>query len=79
MYYTFLEGKKPTFKLFYSLQACALDGYLMIFFFIDLFIYFLLHWVFVAAQAFSRCEWGLLFTAVCRVLIADRGLSAWAQ
>ena len=45
-----------------------------------LFIYFWLHWVFVAAWAFSSCgEWGLLFVVVHRHLIAvaSRG-GAWA-
>ena len=40
-------------------------------FFLIYFIYFWLHWVFVAARAFSSCsERGLLFVAVCRLLIA---------
>ena len=35
------------------------------------FIYFWLHWVFIAAWAFSSCgEWGLLFVAVHGLLIA---------
>ena len=43
----------------------------------NLFIYFLLHWVFIAAWAFSSCgERGLLFIAVCRLLIAVASLVA---
>ena len=41
------------------------------------FIYFWLHWVFVAARAFSSCsERGLLFVAVCRLLTAVASLAA---
>ena len=40
-----------------------------------LFIYFWLHWVFVAVQAFSSCgERGLLFVAVRGLLIAVASL-----
>ena len=44
--------------------------------FIYLFIYFWLRWVFVAARGlFSNCgEQGLLFVAVCRLLIAVASL-----
>ena len=46
-------------------------------FFINLFIYFWLLWVFVAAQAFSSCgERGLLFVVVCGLLIAGASLVA---
>ena len=42
-----------------------------------LFIYFWLHWVFIAAWAFSSCsEWGLLFVAVHGLLIAVASLVA---
>ena len=43
-----------------------------------LFFIFWLHWVFVAAWGlFSGCgEWGLLFVAVCRLLIAVASLVA---
>ena len=46
--------------------------------FIYLFIYFWPHWVFVAACGlFSSCgEWGLLFVAVRRLLIAVASLVA---
>ena len=41
------------------------------------FIYFWLHWVFVAARAFSSCgERGLLFVAVHGFLIAVASLVA---
>ena len=40
-------------------------------------IYSWLHWVFVAARAFSNCgEWGLLFVAVRRLLIVVASLGA---
>ena len=45
-------------------------------FLINKLIYFWLHWVFVAAQAFSSCdERGLLFIAVHRLLIAVASLA----
>ena len=45
------------------------------FIFIYLFIYFWLHWVFVAAQAFSSCgERGLLFIVVRGLVIAVTSL-----
>ena len=46
------------------------------FFFFNKFTYFWLRWVFVAAQrAFSSCgEQGLLFVAVCGLLIAVASL-----
>ena len=41
------------------------------------FIYFWLHWVFVAARACSSCsEWGLLFVVVHGLLIAVASLVA---
>ena len=41
------------------------------------FIYFWLHWVFVAVRAFSSCgEQGLLFIAVCGLLTAVASLVA---
>ena len=44
---------------------------------LNLFIYFWLHWVFVAAWAFSSCgERGLLFFAVRSLLIAVASLVA---
>ena len=48
----------------------------LIYIFIYLFIYFGLCWVFVAAHGFfSSCgEWGLLFVAVRRLLIAVASL-----
>ena len=46
-------------------------------FFINLFIYFWLRWVFVAARAFSSCdERGLLFVVVSGLLIAVASLVA---
>ena len=51
----------------------------VLFFFFNLFIYyFWLHWVFVAVRRlFSSCgERGLLFVAVCRLLIAVASLVA---
>ena len=48
----------------------------MVFLKINLFIYFWLHWVFVAVRGlFSSCsEWGLLFVAVRGLLIAVASL-----
>ena len=46
-----------------------------LFFFINLFIYFRVRWVFVAARAFSSCrERGLLFVVVRGLLIAVASL-----
>ena len=51
------------------------------FFFFFQFFFFWLHWVFIAAQAFSSCsKRGLLFVAVCGLLnavasfVAEHGL-----
>ena len=47
------------------------------FFLINLFIYFWLHWVFVAAQVFSGCVLrGLFFVAVGWLLIVEASLVA---
>ena len=44
-----------------------------------LFIYFWLLWVFIVAWVFSSCsEWGLLFFAVCRLLIAVASVLLWS-
>ena len=51
----------------------------LLFFFFNLFIYFWLRWVFVAARgrAFSSCgEQGLLFLVACGLLIAVASLVA---
>ena len=40
-------------------------------------MYFWLHWILIAARAFSSCgEQGLLFAVVCRLLIAVASLVA---
>ena len=51
---------------------------LFLFSFINLFIYFWLHWVFVAARRLFLVagKWGLLFVAVCGLLIAVASLVA---
>ena len=55
----------------------ALFIYLFLNRILKIFIYFWLHWVFVAACGlFSSCiEWGLLFIAVCGLLIAVASLA----
>ena len=59
----------------YSSVTVFVGPFLFIHSFIHLFIYFWLHWVFLAAWAFSSCsEWGLLFFAVCGLLIAVASL-----
>ena len=78
----------PRIEMSSSLEALLQIGHLS-FFFINLFIlfiYFWLHWVFVAAQAFSSCgERGLLFVAVRGLLTAmasccrAQALGAWAS
>ena len=46
-------------------------------FFFKLFIYFCVHWILIAARAFSSCgKRGLLFVAVGRLLIAVASLVA---
>ena len=64
-----------------DLYFCSCASTILSFFFLInlfiLFIYFWLHWVFVAAQAFSSCgERGLLFFAVRGLLIAAASLVA---
>ena len=60
------------------LEECYLvSKYLETFLFFYLFIYLWLHWVFIAARAFSSCgEWGLLFVAVRGLLVAVASLIA---
>ena len=49
---------------------------IVIFFLINLFIYFWLHWVLVAAHGLSRCsERGLLFIAAHGFLVAVASLA----
>ena len=53
----------------------AFFSFFLSFFFINLFIYFRVRWVFVAARAFSSCrERGLLFVVVRGLLIAVASL-----
>ena len=55
----------------------GLEPSVFFFFLINSFIYFWLHWLFVAAWAFSSCgEQGLLFVAVRGLLIAVASLVA---
>ena len=65
------------------MQRCVCDTEkikvpsLFIYLFIHLFIYLWLRWVFVAARAFSSFrEQGLLFIAMCGLLIAVASLVA---
>ena len=79
----------PAFSSLSSLRSSALPGrhhvitsvipWAIIFlkFILFIIIYFWLHWVFVAARAFSSCsERGLLFVAVHGLLIAVASLVA---
>ena len=48
-----------------------------IFFFLNLFLYFWLHWVFIAALRLPSCgAWWLLFIVVCGLLTAVASLAA---
>ena len=60
------------FKRLHGLHNYQCIKVLSFFFFFSKFIYFWLHWVFVAARGLfsSGGEWGLLFVVVCRLLIA---------
>ena len=56
-------------------EPCSLIPFFLSFFFISLFIYFWLHWVFVAACGLSLVVW-LLFVVVRGLLIAVASLVA---
>ena len=59
-----------------ALMILTFMGTLSYYYFLNLFIYFWLHWVFVAVHGLSLVggEWGLLFIVVCRLLIAVASL-----
>lgn len=64
-----------------DLSNVLLIQFLLMLFFRRLFIYFWLHWVFVAMGQLSCSKWGLTFLAACRLLshrcdspVAERGL-----
>ena len=62
-YFQFSDNPRPNLQIIYL--------------FLYKFIYFWLHWVFVATRVFSSCsKWGLLFIAVCRLLTAVASLVA---
>ena len=73
--------QRPGVRWYSKLSAPHWDRVLSpgrFFWFLKIFIYFWLRWVFIAAcGAFSSCgEWGQLFVAVCRLLIAVASLVA---
>ena len=52
-------------------------GFIQSFFFLNLFLYFWLHWVFIAALRLPSCgAWWLLFIVVCGLLTAVASLAA---
>ena len=69
---------KDTAQLEGTVQRTTLTSFFFYkFIYLIIIFYFWLHWVFVAAWAFSSCgERGLLFVAVRRLLIAVASLVA---